>query len=60
MSEADYGILDWKKGGLLTESYARLGKQATIEKHYIVRKLGTLGTGEIEKVKSILRKIYSL
>jgi mRNA interferase MazF len=60
MSEADYRILDWKRAGLLTESYLRLGKQATIEKRYIVRRLGTLEAEEIEKVKSILRKIYSL
>jgi mRNA interferase MazF len=60
VSEGDYKILNWKKGGLLAESYVRLGKQATIEKHYIIRQLGTLEAGEIEKLKSILRKIYSL
>ncbi|MBM4338770.1 MAG: type II toxin-antitoxin system PemK/MazF family toxin [Deltaproteobacteria bacterium] len=60
VSEADYKILNWKKGGLLAESYIRLGKQATIEKRYIVRQLGTLESGEIEKLKSILREIYSL
>ena len=60
MSEADYKILDWRKGGLLAESYVRLGKQATIERHYIIRQLGTLDAGEIDKLKSILRKIYSL
>ncbi len=31
-----------KECGLLTESYIRLGKQATIEKIYIIRKLGAL------------------
>ena len=56
----DYKIHNWKKGGLVAESYVRLGKQATIEKHYIIRQLGTLEAGEIEKLKSILRKIYSL
>ncbi len=60
MSEADYKILNWGKGGLLAESYVRLGKQATIEKRYIVRQLGTLEVGEIEKLKLILRKIFSL
>ena len=58
--EADYKILNWEKGGLLAESYVRLGKQATIEKRYIVRQLGTLEAGEMEKLKSILREIYSL
>ncbi len=41
-TEADYKILDWQKSGLLAESYIRLGKQATIEKRYIVKQLGTL------------------
>ena len=59
-TDADYKILHWGKGGLLAESYARLGKQATIEKRYIIRQLGTLEAEEIEKLKSILRKIYSL
>ena len=57
---ADYKILHWEEGGLLAESYARLGKQATIEKRYIVRRLGGLEAEEMEEVKSILRKIYSL
>ena len=60
VSEADYKILNWEKGGLLAESYVRLGKQATIEKRYIIRQLGALEPGEIENLKSILRKIYSL
>lgn len=40
LTDGDYKIVNWKKGGLLTESYVRLGKQATIEKRYIVRQLG--------------------
>jgi mRNA interferase MazF len=59
-SEADYKILHWGKGGLLAESYARVGKQATIEKRYIIKQLGMLESEEIEKLKSILRKMYSL
>ncbi len=31
-TETDYKILDWRKSGLLAESYIRLGKQTTIEK----------------------------
>lgn len=59
-TEGDYKILDWRASGLLAESYVRLGKQATIEKHHIIRQLGALDAGEIEKLKSILRKIFSL
>jgi len=36
-TETDYKIQDWQKSGLLAESYIRLGKQATMEKGYIVR-----------------------
>ena len=60
MSEGDYKIPNWEKGGLLAESYVRLGKQATIEKRYVIRRLGALEPQEIENLKSILKKIYSL
>lgn len=60
ISEADYKIIDWRKSGLLAESFARLGKQATIEKKYVTRKLGALAEPEPETIKSILKRIYNL
>lgn len=59
-TEADYKIADWRNSGLLAESCVRLGKQATIEKKYIIKKLGTLADLEAETVKSILRRIFRL
>ena len=59
-TETDYKIPDWQKSGLLTESYIRLGKQATIEKRFIIRKLGTLETKNIEVLKSILKRMFHL
>lgn len=59
-TEADYKIIDWRKGGLLAESYVRLGKQATIEKKYVIRKLGSLAEPEPETLKSIMRRIFKL
>lgn len=59
-TEADYKIVDLQMCGLLAESFMRLGKQATIQKHYITRRLGALGPGEIAGLKSILRKMFSL
>ena len=59
-TEADYRIADWKKCGLLAESYIRLGKQATIEKQYVIKQLGTLAVPEIKNLKSILRQILSV
>lgn len=59
-TEADYKILGWEKYGLLAPSYIRLGKQATLEKRYVIKQLGTLEALEIEALKSILRKIFLL
>jgi mRNA interferase MazF len=60
LTEADFKIYEWRKCGLLAESCIRIGKQATLEKRYIIRQLGTLGSQEIEALKSILRGIFSL
>ena len=59
-TETDYRILGWQKSGLLAESYIRLGKQATIEKRYIVKQLGTLPVLEINSLKIMLRKMLQL
>jgi mRNA interferase MazF len=59
-TETDYRILDWQKSGLLAESYIRLGKQATIEKRYIVKQLGTLPASQINSLKTMLRKMLQL
>ncbi len=58
-TEADYAVVDWKKAGLITESYVRLGKLATIEKKYVLRKLGQLLAYEQDSIKLILQKIIS-
>jgi mRNA interferase MazF len=59
-TEADYKILDWQKSGLLAESYIRLGKQATIEKRFIIKRLGAVETKEIDALKSILKRMFHL
>ena len=59
-TETDYEIREWRKCGLLGESYIRLGKQATIEKRFIVRKLGALDAKEIDALKSILKGMFHL
>jgi len=53
-------IVDWRRSGLISESFIRLSKQATIEKKYIIKKLGILIESEQENVKSVLRKIFNL
>ena len=57
---ADYKIVEWRRSGLVTESFIRLGKQATIEKKYIIKKLGTLVESEEINIKSVLREIFNL
>jgi mRNA interferase MazF len=59
-TEADYKIREWQKCGLLTELYVRLSKQATIEKRYIINRLGVLEGPEIKAIKAILRRMFSL
>ena len=59
-TEADYKVLNWSKSGLLAESYIRLGKQATIEKQYIIKQLGNMETSGKENIRSTLKKIFKL
>jgi mRNA interferase MazF len=59
-SESDYKILNWKESGLLAESCIRLGKQATLNKRYIIKQLGVLEASEVEAIKTVLKKMFSL
>ncbi|MEW6666905.1 MAG: type II toxin-antitoxin system PemK/MazF family toxin [Thermodesulfobacteriota bacterium] len=60
LTEADHRLADWRKCGLLAESYVRLGKQATVGKQLVARKLGRVETEDMEKLKTILKKILRL
>lgn len=57
---SDYKIQKWQECGLLTESYIRLGKQATVEKQCVVKLLGHLESSEVESLKSIMRAMFYL
>jgi len=59
-TDADYKIKNWQSSGLLASSYARLGKQATIEKQHVVRVLGKINVLETETIKMILKKMLNL
>lgn len=54
----DYKIVEWKRCGLLVESFIRISKQATIEKKCVIKPLGTLAESEINTVKSIIKKMF--
>ena len=59
-TNTDYKIINWQSSGLLDSSYARLGKQATIEKQHVVRVLGKINVLETETIKMILKKMLNL
>ena len=59
-TKSDYRIVNWKDSGLLNESYARLGKIATIEKANIARLLGSLPDAETKDIKVMLRAMFGL
>lgn len=52
----DYKIVEWKRCGLLVESFIRISKLATIEKKYVIKPLGTLAESEINTVQSIIKR----
>lgn len=59
-TKSDYKVIEWKKSGLLAESYIRLGKQATLEKRHIIKQLGVLERSGINALKTILRRMFQL
>jgi mRNA interferase MazF len=60
IAEADFKLVEWRKCGLLAESYVRLGKQATVGKPLIIRRLVRLETQDKDNVKTVLKKILRL
>lgn len=59
-SDTDHRIINWKESGLIAESYIRLSKQATIEKHYVLKQFGAIDASEKERLKAILKRMFSL
>lgn len=59
-SLADLDIDSWKETGLLKKSYIRLGKMATLQKDMVDKKLGELLSGDLTKIKQILKQIFKL
>ena len=59
-SPFDFKILKWKEAGLLAESYIRVDKLATIEKRYIIRKLGCLDNEAVARIKEIIKQMFKL
>jgi len=60
MNDSNYEaeIKEWEKSGLISKSYIRLHKIATLEKSIVDKKLGELQKGDIETVKAIFKKLW--
>ena len=59
-SSADFVLAYWKESGLLKKSYIRLGKMATLQKDMVDKKLGELLSGDLIRIKNILRQMFDL
>jgi mRNA interferase MazF len=57
-TDFDVQVAAWEDAGLLTRSYIRLHKLATIETVLIDRRLGKLSLADLAEVKKKLTDIY--
>ena len=57
-SATDHKIKKWKEAGLLTKSYIRLAKMATLEKGMVLKKLGSLASDDVAAMREILKKMF--
>ena len=55
----DLQIAEWQESGLLTRSYVRLHKLATLETALVDRRLGALKLTDLIKIEEKLHEIYS-
>jgi mRNA interferase MazF len=57
-NKGDFKIKNWKKSGLLLDSWVRLGKIACLGKNNIHQKLGVFGVEDKKQIISIWYKLY--
>lgn len=58
-TDFDLPIRDWQKAGLLSLSYLRFHKIATLEKTLIDKKLGYLSMTDLQKAKDKIQEIIN-
>jgi mRNA interferase MazF len=56
-SPFDLTLLDWKREGLLTQSFVRLHKLLVVKKQHVVRRISTLSKEDLEKTRKIIRSL---
>ncbi len=54
----DIELLEWREAGLLLPSVVRLHKLATLEKSLVERRLGSLMTGDWDRVSESLKRMW--
>lgn len=59
-SPYDYRLKNWKEVGLLLPSVIRLNKLATLDKKFVIRKLGSLTQENLLEIKQIILKMFKL
>ncbi|MGR3319686.1 MAG: type II toxin-antitoxin system PemK/MazF family toxin [Candidatus Anammoxibacter sp.] len=59
-SKYDIAIDNWKNVGLLFSSVIRIDKIATLSKHRVIRKLGTLDSSCQSKITSKIKQLFKI
>lgn len=55
----DFEISDWNSSGLLTKSFIRLHKSATLESSLIEKVLGRLNDADLQRLKAEIIKLLN-
>lgn len=55
----DVELVEWQQAGLLLPSIVRVHKVATLEKRLVERRLGTLRTGDWQRVRTAIQQLWA-
>ena len=58
-TDFDVELVEWRQGGLLIPSVARVHKMATLEKRLVERRLGSLTSGDWARVKEKIQQLWA-
>jgi mRNA interferase MazF len=55
----DVELVEWQGAGLLLPSVVRVHKVATLEKHLVERRLGTLTANDWARVQAVIQQLWT-
>ncbi|TEU10717.1 MAG: type II toxin-antitoxin system PemK/MazF family toxin [Anaerolineales bacterium] len=55
----DVELVEWREAGLLLPSVVRVHKMATLEKHLVERRLGTLTASDWARVQAVTQQLWA-